>query len=462
MKGLAIGAGAVAAGVVLPAAVAENFGPKGPEVDDPRPAGFWEKDAGPWPTVPRLESDVQADVAVIGSGITGLCAALTLRELRPELKLCVLDSHRPGSGASSRNSGHLVAEYHAWESILDSQGPEAAKEWNQFSGRAQAALLDFIRFRNIECNLRPEPLIAAATKGQVPALQKLAARMQAAGRDSTLHQGQEFQEKIGTRFYAAGIEESSCLLMHPGKLIKGILERVLGQGVPVYGNSPVLKVANTDSAVAANLLSTPQGTVAAKQVFFATNAYTPRLGGLLSSRMIPIHVAIVATRPLTPAERERAGFLWANLKEIQTLSRTIGLTPDHRVFLRGIFGYKSFNSCVWGPGGKDYERMERELRERLPYLEGIEVTERWCGPVAMNVSGRPLAGALPAKGQYICACYNGVGMVDGFYHGRLVAHQMLGADHPDLKYLYPLAQAGWIPPEPGRSIGAKAFFYFGL
>ena len=462
LKGLGIGAAIGAGGVVLPAVMAETFGPNRPEADDPRPAGFWEKDAGPWPEAPKLETDLQTDVAIVGSGVTGLSAALTLRELRPELKLCVADSHRPASGASSRNSGHLVGEYHAWGSILDSQGAEAARQWNQFALRGREAIRDLIERNQIACDLRQEPLIVVGTQEQVKKLEQLAARMQAAGLAGTFHQGREFQERVKAPFYFAGIADPNAFHMHPGKLMKGIVELALSRQIPIYGNSPVLKVQGTDSATETNLLTTPRGTVAAKQVLFATNAYTPRLNGLLASRMVPIHVAMVATRPLTPAEQDRAGFAWANLKEIQTLSRTIGMTPDRRIFLRGIFGYRAFNSCVWTEAERDYHRLEREMRQRLPWVEGIEVTERWSGPVAMNVSGRPLAGALRAGGQYISACYNGVGMADGFYHGRLVAHQMLGADHPDLNYLYPLDQAGWIPPEPGRSIGAKTFFFFGL
>jgi gamma-glutamylputrescine oxidase len=462
LKGLGIGTGIVAAGSIIPAVVAETWGPDDPEVEDPRPLSFWEKDAGYLPQTPKLESARQTEVAIIGAGITGLSAALTLRQLQPELNLCVIDSHRPGSGASSRNSGHLVGEYHAWEKILSSLGSEAALEWNKFARRALEATLDFIRTNKIECHLRPEPLMHVGTESQARKLDKLAARMKKAGLGGLLRRGKRFQDRCGTSFYYGAIEDRNGYIMHPGKLMRGLLKLTQKRRIPIYEESPVLEVATSDSTTETNILKTPKGTVVARKILFATNAYTPRLGGRLSSRMIPIHVAIVATRPMTQSERSNAGFTWANLKEIQTLSRTIGLTPDNRVFLRGIFGYAAFNSCVWKDADRGYQRLEKEMRERLPWVKGLEVTEKWSGPVAMTASSVPLAGTLREPGQYLCAGYNGVGMVDGLYQGRLMAHQMIGADHPDLTYLKPPSSAGWIPPEPSRSLGAKAFFYLGL
>lgn len=461
IKGIGLGAGAAAAGVVTTVGV-ERLGPGGPEIDDKRDPGFWAKDAGAFPKTPSIDSDLQVDVAIIGAGVTGLSAAWTLKDLKPELKVCVIDSHQPCSGSSSRNSGHLVGEYHTWQSVLSKQGPEAAVECNSFARRAQESILEFLKRNNIECNLRKEPLMLVGTAKQEKQLRDLAEKMKQAGLGGTFHEPKEFQEQSKQSFYHAAVADDNQYLMHPGKLMKGMLARTLKRGIKVYGDSPVLEVRSSDSDTDTNLLMTPKGTVTAKNVIFATNAYTQRLGGVLSSRMVSIIVSTVATRPMTRKERAEAGFKWDNLKDIQILSHTFGVTPDRRVYMRGIFGYAAFNSCVWKNEEAAYQRLEREMRDRLPYVEGLEVTEKWYGPVGMNISGVPMAGPLHRKGQYACACYNGVGMVDGFYHARILAHRVVGADHPDKDWLKGPCQTGWIPPEPWRSIGAKTFFFVGL
>ncbi len=65
-------------------------------------------------------------------------------------------------------------------------------------------------------------------------------------------------------------------------------------------------------------------------------------------------------------------------------------------------------------------------------------------------------------GQHACVCFNGVGMVDGFYQARILAHQIVGAEHPDSAWLQGPYEPTWIPPEPWRSMGAKVFVYFAL
>jgi glycine/D-amino acid oxidase-like deaminating enzyme len=461
MKRLGIGGAVAAGGLVLPPLIAETFGPDGPETDDPREPSFWELDAGPPPHVPRLSRDIETDVAVIGAGITGLSAARTLKESRPDLEVCVLDSHRPCSGASSRNSAHLRGEYHAWKSILRSEGPEAAAEWNGFTQRGLESVLEFLKANNIECDLRQEPFLWVGTEAGTRGLENLADMMKHVRPDQVRFlKGQEFRKRCGTGFYSCGIEDNNNYVMHPGKMMKGFLERVTAKGVAVYEHSAALEIINTDSFAETNIVKTPGGSVAASKVLFATNAYTPRLNGLLSSRMVPIVLATVATEPLSESQRRKAGFEWDFMLEHRLLSRSMGHTPDNRAFLRGILGYSAFNSCCWKSAARGFRRIEAEMKERMPWTRGLRVTHRWLGPVAMTYSSCPIAGPLPKKGQYVAAGYSGSGMVDGFYHGRLVALQMLGVSHPDFRYLR--GPSGWIPPEPHRAIGAKTFFFVSL
>jgi len=460
-KGVGIGGGVVAGGIILPALAADKWGPGSPEIADPRPPSLWEEDADPFPQTPSIKSDLQADVAVIGSGITGLSAAWTLKEMQPELKVFVLDSHRPCSGASSRNSAHLFPSYNGWQKILASQGPEAAKTMNRFSRRAVESVIDFVTRHDIDCGLHREPLVWLSEQDDARASNDLVRRMKQAGLEGNLYTGNAFREKSGgMTFYKSCVEVEENYIMHPGKLMKGILEKAMEHGIEVYSRSPVLEVRDTDSRTETNILKTPKGSVAAKKVLFATNAYTPRINRRLSSNMVPIVLATVATEPMSRAQRDAAALAWNHFTELKLISRTIGLTPDLRTYLRGILGYSSFNSCFWRDLDGAYKRLEKELRERAPWVEGLKIDRKWPGAVAMTMTSSPIAGPLPQNGQYVCAGYNGHGMAEGFYHSRLVAHQMIGARHPDCKFLK--GPSGWIPPEPHRSIGAKTFFFFAL
>ena len=56
---------------------------------------FWEKDF----------LTEKFDVTILGAGITGTSAAISLKELRPDLRVCVIDRAGVSAGASTKNAG---------------------------------------------------------------------------------------------------------------------------------------------------------------------------------------------------------------------------------------------------------------------------------------------------------------------------------------------------------------------
>ena len=71
--------------------------------------GFWwralEGAGGGPPTRAPLTGPAEADVAIVGAGLTGLWAAYYLALARPSLEIVVLERETVGFGASGRNGG---------------------------------------------------------------------------------------------------------------------------------------------------------------------------------------------------------------------------------------------------------------------------------------------------------------------------------------------------------------------
>src|SRR3546814_10390185 len=72
---------------------------------------WWERK--PRPRLPQMPLPVSVDVAVVGSGYTGLCAALELA--RGGRSVLALDAADVGWGCSSRNGGQIRSEEHTSE-----------------------------------------------------------------------------------------------------------------------------------------------------------------------------------------------------------------------------------------------------------------------------------------------------------------------------------------------------------
>ena len=58
---------------------------------------------------PALGGDIDADVAIVGGGMTGLWTALSLAEHQPDCRIVVIEAEVCGFGASGRNGGWCSA-----------------------------------------------------------------------------------------------------------------------------------------------------------------------------------------------------------------------------------------------------------------------------------------------------------------------------------------------------------------
>src|SRR5207248_859110 len=75
---------------------------------------------------PPLEGDVEADVAIVGGGYTGLWAALALAERNPSLRVVVLEAGECGRGPSGRNGGFLHGYWSHLPRLRERFGDEGA------------------------------------------------------------------------------------------------------------------------------------------------------------------------------------------------------------------------------------------------------------------------------------------------------------------------------------------------
>ena len=76
---------------------------------------------------PKLDRDIDCDVAIVGGGYTGLWTAYYLRDADRSLRVALVEREICGFGASGRNggwcSGHLAA---SWPRIARQSGIEQA------------------------------------------------------------------------------------------------------------------------------------------------------------------------------------------------------------------------------------------------------------------------------------------------------------------------------------------------
>lgn len=82
---------------------------------------YWLDSLQPIRARPALDSDIEADVAVVGAGFTGLWTAYELQRREPGLRIAILESRFVGFGASGRNGSWCVPELNASLELLSSR-----------------------------------------------------------------------------------------------------------------------------------------------------------------------------------------------------------------------------------------------------------------------------------------------------------------------------------------------------
>jgi hypothetical protein len=72
-----------------------------------QPVAFWQETVDIVPGPPRSGA-VEADIAIVGGGFTGLSTAIHLKRFAPDLNIVLIERGVCGHGASGRNGGFAM------------------------------------------------------------------------------------------------------------------------------------------------------------------------------------------------------------------------------------------------------------------------------------------------------------------------------------------------------------------
>ena len=212
----------------------------------------------------------KADVVVIGARWTGLSAALTLA--RGGREVVIVEANAPGSGGSTRNAGffgdHLRTSLSA---LIKQHGKSTALELAKSAKHAFTFTKNLIETEQIQCDLQDRDRLKCAYR---PAHYQAMAReveleQQVLGSSSRMLTATELRAEIGTDQYYGGELQPSAFALHPGKYLAGLLQRCQSAGVNIIANTPVQALHRNEKQVV-----TSRGTIAARNILVATNAYT--------------------------------------------------------------------------------------------------------------------------------------------------------------------------------------------
>lgn len=415
------------------------------------PVSYWWT-TRPYTPDPPLEGDARADVAVIGGGFTGLSTAYHLKKMEPSLEVLVLEREAVGGGASGRSAGFAMTLFGLSLSLTRLRfGADAARQAHVYMERAVDHLWEMIGRHRLDCDAeRSGFLRVATTPVQVRRLQREIRLAEVLGLEGIAWlPAAELRRRVESPRFLGAWWEPRCLLLNPAKLAWEMKRLAKERGARVAEGTPVLEVRDVGNGYR---IQTPRGTVTARQIAFATNAFSGQFPEL-RAKQVPVYTYIVLTEPLG----DRRGPLgWVGregLEDARNLIHYFRLTPDDRLLMGGgdvTLVYGGILGSARHPLPA-LDPLERFIPWLFPSLEGVAITHRWGGPVSVTLDMAPALGYLgrDRTAVYSLGCLgHGVSMTQ--YNGRTLAELLLLRSSERTEAFFVNRRTIPWPPEPLR------------
>lgn len=378
---------------------------------------WWEAaapEAGEPPPLPR-----SIDVAVIGSGYTGLSAALTLA--RAGRSVAVLEAQALGHGASTRNGGQVGSGNQKFtvRQLVELHGEDRARALVNEGTAMLRYIADLIEREQIACEFRRVGRFRGCMHPEH--YESMARGMEDLKRFAAVEffmvPRNEQDSEIGSDRYFGGSVLPNDAALHPGLYHKGLAERARGAGAVLLPFTPVAGMAREGGRTRVH---TSRGAIEARDVVIATNGYTTNALPWVRRRVIPIGSAIIATEELSPERIARLmprGRVYGNSARVFHYFRP---SPDGRRMLWG----GRVGRMAPQTSSAAFEHLRRDMVAVFPDLSDIRVTHCWSGNIAYTHDTMPHIGSH--DGIHHALGYCGTGVSRSTYFGHKVALKVLG------------------------------------
>src|SRR5688572_13042932 len=353
------------------------------------------------------ESFLNYDVIIIGSGIVGLSAAISLKEKAPEKSVLVLERGLFPSGASTRNAGFasfgsltellsdlqhtpsetvLALTEKRWRGLarLRERLPDSVMDYQHTGGFELLSEKEMPALDHIEkANEVLRPLFPEGTYTNRPDLVK------------TLGFN---PEKVKTVIHNPFEGH-----LHTGKLMKALLQLAQQKGIEIRTGAEVIDLKETSSGVCVYVQDAVRKTVPfqAEKVAVCTNAFSQRLVPEICIK--PGRGQIILTKPI-PDLKFKGAF---HFDEGYYYFRNVG----QRVLFGGgrNLAFEQETTTEISHNETIQLQLEKLLQEVILPNQKFEIEQRWSGIMGFTEDKQPVIRKLSDRLVMGFAC-NGIGV----------------------------------------------------
>ncbi|CAJ2512824.1 Uu.00g009430.m01.CDS01 [Anthostomella pinea] len=393
------------------------------------------------------ELPAECDILIIGAGMSGVSVAYQLSQAQPQdnttttsspppPSIVLLEARQVCSGATGRNGGHAKVKTATLLSLIAKHGPDSGfvDDWDAYVGAQIHALKAVVEREGLDCEFELrrsyDTFNAARDAAEIrKSFAEALRRGDAWTRERDLVV-EAFVERVSAVRGARGAVSTPACSLWPYKFVTQLLAKAMERypRLNLQTETAVLGVESSgDGDDGGSVVETSRGSIRARKVVFATNAYTAGLLPQYKGVITPYKGTAAHLAP--PAEK---GPVYPHLSHTYNLEYGLDIEgetvdylnprPDGGIVVGGgKYLYEAQRELWWDTvddstllnpivKGKYFEGyMQRNFRG---WEDSGTVADRiWTGIQGQTGDGFPHIGQVPGqKNQWVLAGYNGGGM----------------------------------------------------
>jgi glycine/D-amino acid oxidase-like deaminating enzyme len=411
----------------------------------------WINDLPPRTNIHKLEKNLNCEWLIIGAGYTGLSAARKLGELFPKQEIVLVDAQIAGEGSSGRNSGYLV-DTTLNDGFTSNKELEKYKKKSDIYDLGIKAVKKFIKEYQVDCDWNECGKYFASSKLEdEKILRNFSNTLSKLKFDHDILFNNDLKKKLGTSFYNVALYTKGGILLHPGKLVRAMVD-TLPNNVKLYEYTYLKNWVEKKDYVYCKF---NHGSISTKKIIFATNGFLKSLG-IKSYFNFPLTLTASMTRSLTDKEFEimQQPKEWGVLP-VRPMGATIRLTKDRRILIRNTAELRSpfkMSKDVL----KNRALIQRlGLKKRFPHLPDDIINSTWSGVVSRSRNSSQIFEEVTNK-IYAVGCYNGSGIGVGTLFGEQIVLKACKEITPEIEIIEKRNKPTLLPPSPLLDIGVRS------
>ena len=376
---------------------------------------------------PSLSGTHEADVVIVGGGITG--AGIAHVFAKAGVQVVLIEAARVGRGSTAASTALLMQEPDETLGALQQRyGRARANRIWELSHNATRDFVQTLRRLRVPVDER-DTIYYTTAHDAAAALRRECERRRRAGFSASWM-------SPAALLSATGVDGAGAIRSHgnaqcdPYRACLALLEAASRRGARIFERSRATRVSRTGTGVT---VRTSHGSVSAARVIIATGYATPDFKPLVG-RFRMKHTYVLATRRVSRRERRTIGVRDVLLWDTARPYHYVRWTDDGRLLLGG--GDRPLVSPA--RRRQAFAEGTAQLRDQfvhlLPALKDIPIARAWEGLFATTPDGLPCIGTHRRYPRHLFALgYGGNGMTFGFLAARLLLDAVRGIPNPDLE-----------------------------